>query len=974
MSLPPSGLPVQNIAAPVRIPSSSGIIGTPSAAILAAAGPSHFDTTIGRGRERKGSDASESSGTSSRLRTRRPTRGISANLSNSDDNDSDTASNVPQNPSQVQKTPDLILPGREPSPPKDRPLLRQAVGFQSVHPPVTAISTYEASIPGQQSRKKPVFLPGQAPAGAARKPRGKRVAPSTAEAREALQAQINGESLGQPGPSISDGTTATGRPRKQGAYPGQMMRFRVSELSADTTPKPSRQRKNAASSAASTKTISASSSTHVGLVDVPLKPGKGKERDMGISNGGLGRMKLQTGKQTDSYRPSGHNVEGLNSLGDVDLDAGHDHGRRYSNKQPVVSGGFIDDTPHKQANSYYRRDYDNGSEIVDLTERIDSETPPPPLLMPASSAPASHVSLSSDLHAFTNKPMQSHASASGTESFGNKTRPARTVRSEDVYSSHPRDSYAAPNSLRTAPYRPESAQQEARAHYSSPNRPPRNSQTQMDESPPMSPSQNSPQLQKLAKPRTVTVYIRDHRTGQLDEQYVEVKLPLWPCTDQEGFWAKANDLCKSIQSSPSRIDGPARAYTMRGSARHFILRVSRDNMDEFTESDAKVLVKKDRSLELMVELPIGSLPQPRPRANSPYGNRYEHSSHHLDRMDVDPRHYEYGPPSRPRYYHRKRPSSPSFENYDGYSNHPSSSRFPSNKAPRHDYDWDMAPRHPPSYHHGGRSPSPRYDDRDEPMNIDSTQSRRRPGVQRGHYSREYSHRAGNEAHNYRTQGSRPLSGRRSRTQSRDPSMEPDSIRSPGTKRPVSEQVRHPYSSNATSEPRRNSRSASPAESSDHGSSLDTTDPFMRAVNQVLRDDEKLWRDFYAVETQNLPPVQHLIKKYNVLQELFQKHIGTKVPGYEVLMEEKDILQIMWSGFSSRNGRARLMEEIKESITLIGYYGPKGTRQEVTEVVNLVSGGEPVSNFEDLAIVRENMLLTLRRVHREWEKSQQGTLA
>lgn len=167
------------------------------------------------------------------------------------------------------------------------------------------------------------------------------------------------------------------------------------------------------------------------------------------------------------------------------------------------------------------------------------------------------------------------------------------------------------------------------------------------------------------------------------------------------------------------------------------------------------------------------------------------------------------------------------------------------------------------------------------------------------------------------------------------------------------------------------RSASPAESSDGGSSLDEADPFMGSIIKILQQDRKLWDEFYAESTWSLPPAQHLIKKYDILQKLLQKYSATKVPGYEVLMEEKYILQIMWSSFRSKRGRARLMDELKEAIGLVELYGPNGTRKEVAEVVRLLSEGNPAKTFDQLAVVRKNLLATLRRVHQEWENRHQN---
>lgn len=46
--------------------------------------------------------------------------------------------------------------------------------------------------------------------------------------------------------------------------------------------------------------------------------------------------------------------------------------------------------------------------------------------------------------------------------------------------------------------------------------------------------------------------------------------------------------------------GPARAYTLRGKYRQFLLRVSADNVDEFISSN--VIIQPDRTLDIVVEM------------------------------------------------------------------------------------------------------------------------------------------------------------------------------------------------------------------------------------------------------------------------------------------------------------------------------------------------------------------------------------
>ncbi|KAJ7178427.1 hypothetical protein C8R43DRAFT_458456 [Mycena crocata] len=149
--------------------------------------------------------------------------------------------------------------------------------------------------------------------------------------------------------------------------------------------------------------------------------------------------------------------------------------------------------------------------------------------------------------------------------------------------------------------------------------------------------------------RLVTVLIEDLRGEVPDSQLVEVRAVLRDSenTERDGYWANAQDICQTLQASPSRIDGPAKVYSFRGKYRQIILKVTADNVDEWVT--ANVVVNPDRTLEMVVEtgLPPTALVQPprarrevsdpymspRPAAQLPYTDRgsgsptyHEHSS------------------------------------------------------------------------------------------------------------------------------------------------------------------------------------------------------------------------------------------------------------------------------------------------------------------------------------------------------------
>lgn len=195
---------------------------------------------------------------------------------------------------------------------------------------------------------------------------------------------------------------------------------------------------------------------------------------------------------------------------------------------------------------------------------------------------------------------------------------------------------------------------------------------------------------QLRRPlRIVTVLIQDIRSGVTDHQLAEVKVPLKPSDiPPDGFWADARDISEQLQASASRIDGPARAYTLRGKYRQFFLRVSADNVDEFRS--ANVIIQSDRTLDVVVEMlrPPGAAPVV-PKIPKELWPPRDNSEEPEDRMDVDPRRDKH---SMSNEGSRKRRTSLSFDDCDDYASYHGAS---SGKTPRHDHR-DMSPRATPS--------------------------------------------------------------------------------------------------------------------------------------------------------------------------------------------------------------------------------------------------------------------------------------
>lgn len=111
--------------------------------------------------------------------------------------------------------------------------------------------------------------------------------------------------------------------------------------------------------------------------------------------------------------------------------------------------------------------------------------------------------------------------------------------------------------------------------------------------------------------RMLTLLIEDVRSGVPDHQLAEIKVVLRPGEDPDGgFWANAKEVCETLQAGPSRIDGPARVYTLRGKYRQFFMRVDADDVLE--AESCNLGVSKERTLEVVVEAPVpkGRLPPP----------------------------------------------------------------------------------------------------------------------------------------------------------------------------------------------------------------------------------------------------------------------------------------------------------------------------------------------------------------------------
>ncbi|KAJ6587026.1 hypothetical protein DFH09DRAFT_242880 [Mycena vulgaris] len=182
-----------------------------------------------------------------------------------------------------------------------------------------------------------------------------------------------------------------------------------------------------------------------------------------------------------------------------------------------------------------------------------------------------------------------------------------------------------------------------------------------------SPRPDLPRDTSIIPLRLVTILIEDLRGEVPDPQLVEVRVALRNSEDtkRDGYWANAEDICKTLQASPSRIDGPAKVYALRGKYRQIILRVTADNEDEWVT--ANVVVNPDRTLDVVVQTalpPGGPVNPPRARELS------ESESFISPRSTTQFPYIGAGSPTNQGRGSRKRPHSPS----DDYRDKSSSSR------------------------------------------------------------------------------------------------------------------------------------------------------------------------------------------------------------------------------------------------------------------------------------------------------------
>ncbi|KAF9529415.1 hypothetical protein CPB83DRAFT_812263 [Crepidotus variabilis] len=419
--------------------------------------------------------------------------------------------------------------------------------------------------------------------------------------------------------------------------------------------------------------------------------------------------------------------------------------------------------------------------------------------------------------------------------------------------------------------------------------------------------------------RIVTLLIEDMRGQEPDSQLAELKVPLKRSDDEDnGWWADAKDIAEQLQSGPSRIDGPARAFTMRGKYRQFILRVTADNKDEFVS--ANVAISAQKTLDVMVELlhPPGTVTRP-PRVPRDSWSNHDDDSRPNDRMETEN--------IRPLPSSRKRTSSPSFDDYDNYPVRRSHSQSGPSKAARRDH-WDRSPR---------REDTPPY-------------SRDR-----------HSMALGSNRDAWRRQS---IPAQRDRESSRQPP--------PPSYSPYHRPMLSPLPALQTSLPspsRQHSRSInSPTAYSRHeddedDDSLPADEPFIRAVDRLLHEDPRMCDDYFRASAG--ARAVDIAKQYELVTKMFKMWAGRRPPGFHQIIEEIHIARAL-----EIEDPQSYLSKCHETMKLLDLYGKKGRVFENPRVVAMLDETTPPEHGVDAG---RKLLRLLRAVDDGWKANRIGSL-
>ncbi|KAF9481534.1 hypothetical protein BDN70DRAFT_854910 [Pholiota conissans] len=392
--------------------------------------------------------------------------------------------------------------------------------------------------------------------------------------------------------------------------------------------------------------------------------------------------------------------------------------------------------------------------------------------------------------------------------------------------------------------------------------------------------------------RIVTLLIRDTRNGTVDHQLAEVKVHLKQFdTPDGGFWADSKDIAHYLQRGPSRIDGPARAYVLRGKYRQFILRVTADNQDEFMT--ANVNISPERTLDIVVEMlpPPGGPPLVPVIPTDLLTPSYEESRSGSHSMDVDiqsppPPTPPPPPPPAPPRDARKRANSPSFDDYDTQRGGPQSHPGPINKTPRHSYSRHYSP---------GRSPR--------------------------HASPHYTGAPGGST----VSDGRTSNRRQSLTMDTTPSQNQYTYPMP----PVRQSPR-PAPPSPPDAPMHTLRPIQ----SDHEDSSMSPEPdesFISAVDNLLQEDSAAWTAFYKAKAGN--KIADVLKQYEFVRQKCKALRGKTIPGFTQTITDEHIVRAL------KIEEKNYLQMCNKTMDLMMLYGKQGRYYEDPRIEDVINDSE-----------------------------------
>ncbi|KAJ3570270.1 hypothetical protein NP233_g4511 [Leucocoprinus birnbaumii] len=396
--------------------------------------------------------------------------------------------------------------------------------------------------------------------------------------------------------------------------------------------------------------------------------------------------------------------------------------------------------------------------------------------------------------------------------------------------------------------------------------------------------------------RLVTALIEDNRHNPPDHLLAEVYIRCWSGSRPEELWCDAKDLSEALQASASRIDGPAKVFTMRGAYRQCFLRITAEQEDRY--SSMNLALASDRTIPISVEYwaPPGAQSKPGVDWRMPW-----HGSPTLSHPHAPPQSqyhsYQYPQVSPPQQQQQQHYSQAQTQNQQRLSPHANAQ----SQSPHPHYSQ----QHPDDGRHG-LEPSrkrPSYNEQSSPEYPPTSPLRRAP----------FGAQATGHAH--------------------DPRYETPTL----SRNPSSSYPRKRHFPDSTS----------PTENNAPGDGMDTRPDFKNSsydssapkdTRQLVSDmiDELLSHDRSAANYNRFiqsPVLAHTVQAYFEVSELCKKYLGHTLPvdgnpSYKIT--EVDIAR----GLRAEDPH-RFTQECRETLWLLELYGEKGRRVENPKVLEML---------------------------------------